>query len=1003
MGLLAGFVGIDKYTDPNIQDLTGAQRDARALWALFSDTLPDLKSTLVTDSKATTSGVRQVLDKTLGVAGPEDTAIFCFAGHGTHDHRLVTHDTSVGTLAETTISMDEIAKRFRDSSAKIVLCILDCCFSGAAPARVLENSPIPRDTVTFEEVAGNGRILIAAANINQAAYEHPFDGHGLLTKALMSVLQSGPGPVSLPAAMGEIMDRVRAEATRMGVVQTPVLFGQIEGGLTFPCLVPGERFFAAFPELQGIRVSSDIIQMAQFGLPDPVLRAWAGRFQGGLNELQLQAVNDYRILDGQSLLVVAPTSSGKTFIGEMAATKAMLEGRKTVFLFPYRALTSEKYDQFSELYGDTLGMRVIRCTGDYVDQTNAFIRGKYDLALLTYEMFLNLAVSTPSVLNQIGLVVLDEAQFISDPMRGIIVELLLTLLLAARGRDIKPQLVALSAVIGGVNDFDAWLGCKKLVTTKRPVPLTEGVLDRSGQFQFLDNEGQVKSEQLLPPYAIQVRRDQPSAQDVIVPLVRKLVEQDEKVIVFRNQRGAAQGCAKYLSDDLGLPAAQEAVAELLGLDLSSTSSTLRHCLSGGTAFHNTNLTREEKAVVEQAFRNPKSNVRVLAATTTVAAGINTPASTVILAEQEFIGEDGRPFTVAEYKNMAGRAGRLGFNEQGKAIILADNSYEREQLFNRYVTGKLEDISSSFEPQRLDTWVVRLLTQIKRVPRKDLVRLLANTYGGYLANKTNPNWQSGMAQQLEDLVIRMMKLNLLEEEGDFVQLSLLGIACGRSALSFESCMRLVEILRSVPPDNLTAEQLMALVQSLRESDNGYTPMMKRGRSEAVRPREASERYGSEIVRALQRFAGEEIEYFARCKRAAILWDWIQGIPIEVIEKRYSPNPFQGTIGYGDIRKFADATRFHLRSAHQIMMVMLIDKCPSAESVETLLKQLEAGVPYDALDLLSLRLSLSRGEYLALYQAGIRTVSDLWARPPDSLATILGASRWKRLEQLRPTTN
>ncbi len=1003
MGLLAGFVGIDKFEDPNIPDLTGAQRDARALWALFSDTFPDLKSTLVTDSQATTAAVRQVLDDTLGAAGPEDTAIFFFAGHGTHDHRLVTHDTSVGMLSATTISMDEIAKRFRESPAKIILCILDCCFSGGAPARVLENSPIPRGTTTLEQVAGNGRILIAAANIDEAAYEHPTDGHGLLTKALISVFQSRLSPISLPSAMGEIMDCVRAEATRMGVVQTPVLFGQIEGGLTFPSLVPGQHFFAAFPELQGIRVSSDISQLAQFGLPEPVLLAWAERFQGGLNELQLKAVNDFRILDGQSLLVVAPTSSGKTFIGEMAATKAMLAGRKTVFLFPYRALTSEKYDQFSQLYGDNLGMRVIRCTGDYVDQTNSFIRGKYELALLTYEMFLNLAVSTPSVLNQIGLVVVDEAQFISDPMRGIVVELLLTLLLAARERGINPQLIALSAVIGGVNDFDAWLGCQKLVTTERPVPLVEGVLDRSGVFQFRDSKGNIKTEQLLPPYAIQMRRDKPSAQDVIVPLVRKLVEQDEKVIVFRNQRGAAQGCAKYLSDDLRLPAAQEAIAELLGLDLSSTSSTLRLCLAGGTAFHNTNLSREEKAVVEQAFRDPKSKVRVLAATTTVAAGINTPASTVILAEQEFIGEDGRPFSVAEYKNMAGRAGRLGFNEQGKAIILSDNSYEREQLFNRYVTGKLEDITSSFEPERLDTWVVRLLTQIRRVPRQDLVRLLANTYGGYLAIRNNPNWQSGMAPQLEDLVVRMLKLNLIEEEGEFVQLSLLGIACGRSALSFESCMRLVEILRSVPADSLTAEQLMALVQSLRESDNGYTPMMKRGRSEAVRPREAAERFGPEIVRALQRFAGEEIEYFARCKRAAILRDWIQGIPIEVIEKRYSPNPFQGTIGYGDIRKFADATRFHLRSAHQIMMVMLIDKGPSAESVETLLKQLETGVPASALDLLSLPLSMSRGEYLALYQAGITTVSDLWARPPDSLAPIVGASRWECLEQFRPTKN
>ena len=98
--------------------------------------------------------------------------------------------------------------------------------------------------------------------------------------------------------------------------------------------------------------------------------------------LQISAVNDYRILDGESLLVVAPTSSGKTFIGEMAATKAIIDGRKAVFLLPYRALVNEKYDLFVSVYGEKLGMRVIRCTGDHTDETGQFVRGKYEIAVL---------------------------------------------------------------------------------------------------------------------------------------------------------------------------------------------------------------------------------------------------------------------------------------------------------------------------------------------------------------------------------------------------------------------------------------------------------------------------------------------------------------------------------------------------------------------------------------------------------------------------------------------
>ena len=1004
MAIIATFIGIDKHADPRIRDLMGARRDAVALWSLFSDTLPQVQSQKLVDAEATVAAIRQALDDTFYSAGPDDTIILSFSGHGTRDHRLVAHDTRLDNLAATTIPMSDLADRFKRSHAKAVLCILDCCFSGGAPARVLEDSPMVRGPGTpLLEIAGKGRVLIAASNVDEPAYEHPQARHGLLTKAVLEALQGDSQVLSLNTVMDQVLDLVRAEAGRIGVKQTPVLLGHVEGGLTLPSLKRGQHFFTEFPEQRGVKVSNDIVSLSAFNLPAPILDEWARQFPNGLNDLQLKAVNDYRILDGHSLLVVAPTSSGKTFIGELASARAIVEGRKAVFLLPYKALVNEKFDRFSALYGDKLGMRVIRCTGDYQDQVQLLMRGKYDLAVLTYEMWLNLAISTPTVLSQIGLVVLDEAQFITDPMRGITVELLLTDLLAARERGITPQLIALSAVIGDINDFDDWLACEKLVTYERPVKLVEGVLDRQGVFQYIDDSGTTQIKPLLDPSSIYVRRDKPKSQDVIVPLVRHLVQQGEKVIVFRNQRGSAQGCAKYLSDDLGLPPATEVIDLLPNHDLPKTSEALRACLTGGTAFHNTDLLREERAIVEQAFRDPDSKVRVLGATTTVAAGINTPASTVILAEQEFLGDDGRPFTVAEYKNMAGRAGRLGFNNnEGKAIILADNSYQREQLFHQYVQGKLEPLQSSFNPEKLETWIIRLLAQVARIERKDIVRLLANTYGGYVANKQHPGWRYTMEERLEHLLQRMLTLNLVEQEREYIQLTLLGRACGRSALSFESALRLVDLLQQVKATDLTAEKLVALVQVLPESDNGYTPMMRRGRTEAVRPQEVAARYGPDTVRLLQKYARDELDYYARCKRAALLWDWVHGIPVEEIEGRYTPNPYQGRIGHGDVRKFADTTRFHLRSAHQIASIMLLGEGPDEEAIESMLRQLEVGIPADALDLLSLPLPLSRGEYLTLRSADVKTTANVWALSEEQLQPLLGSSRTTQLERLRGIT-
>ena len=574
--------------------------------------------------------------------------------------------------------------------------------------------------------------------------------------------------------MEEVTRQVRAEASRTGHDQTPVWAGLIEGGIELPPLRPGPIFAAEFPDTTGIRVGTAIAELSAFAVPEPVLGEWRARFSE-LNNLQLSAVNDYRVLDSQPLLVVAPTTSGKTFVGELAAARAIADGRKAVFLLPFKALANEKYEEFEQLYGQGLGLRVLRCTGDYSDQTGPFVKGRYDVALLTYEMFLGLSVAMPTLLCKIGLVVLDEAQFITDPTRGIGVELLLTNLLAAKERGVEPQIVALSAVIGNVNHFDEWLGCQTLETNDRPVPLVEGVLDRNGTYQYLDVNGREHTVQFLQPHEIVQRKARPGSQDVIVPLVRKLVGEGEQVIVFRNMKGSSSGCANYLAADLGLPPATDVLAALPGQDLSMASEALHRALQGGTAFHTTDLSREERVIVERAYRDREGPIRVLVATSTVAAGVNTPAETVVIVETEFPSRPPETYTVAAYKNMAGRAGRLGHATRGRSILLASDGLQRARLFTHYVRGQPEPIRSSFDPNELDTWVLRLLAQVEDVPRDAVVTLLANTYAGYLEMRASPAWKPKMRADVERLLQRMFELELLEEEMGLVRLSLLGKA------------------------------------------------------------------------------------------------------------------------------------------------------------------------------------------------------------------------------------
>lgn len=990
----AAFIGIDRYQDAGIKDLSGAVRDATALWAVLSDSIEGLTGTLVTDAAATCSAVIQLLDETLGAAEEDDIVLLSFAGHGTTDHRLVFADSKADDLPGSTLDMGELAQRFRSTRARTVILLLDCCFSGGAPARVLDIGLVARSPIVpLTEIAGQGRIILAASAPDQEALEDPETRHGLFTKAVLDCLLNSDQSISIFDLIDQVIQLVQTRAGVFGYKQTPVMFGHVEGSLNLPSGKKGENYRRAFPEWNSIKVTSNIADLASFNLPEPVINAWQARFSEGLNPLQLSAVNDYSVLGGESLLVVAPTSAGKTFVGEMCALKAIMEGRKAVFLLPFKALVNEKYEDFQSLYGEQLGLRIARCSGDWSDQISDVLFGKYDIAFFTYEKFLGLCVSSPYLLNQIGLVVLDEAHFITDAERGIVVELLLTSLVSARQRGVSPQLIALSAVIGGTNSLELWLGCGLLQTTERPVPLTEGVLDRAGTYRFITPAGEVQSAQLLDRWAIQQRRTDPSSQDVIVPLVRHLIAAGEKVIVFRNNRGAASGCAEYLARELGLPPAHAVIDELPEHDLSAMSGRLRSALSGGVAFHHGDLNREERIAVERGFRQAAGGIHVLVATSTVAAGINTPASTVVIVENGFRGAEFKPYTVAQYKNMAGRAGRLGFEAEGKSILLAETGFEGPQLFRTYVQGRPEPMKSSLNIHDPGTWIIRLLAQVGSVPREAAVDLLANTYGGFLAGLKNPKWRHEVADRLASLLNRMIQDGLIEQRDELLTLTMLGRACGESPMSLESALQLVELIRRLQPEQATLETLLSLVEALPERDNDYTPQNRRG--EAGWQQNAMTRLGPEIVRLLRSRAPSDIVYYARCKRALIVRDWIDGVPTAEIEERYSSNAYS-RVGHGDIRGFADGTRFLLDSVFRIAAILL-ERAEQPEDVTRLLKRLDLGVPVEALDFAELPMTLDRGEMLGLLQAGYISAESVANLHPDELERIIGKRRARLLHQ------
>ena len=113
-----------------------------------------------------------------------------------------------------------------------------------------------------------------------------------------------------------------------------------------------------------------IQDLRKYGLPDSLLEIWEQQQGDFLLPVQEVAVQRYGLFDGQSLVISSPTSSGKTFVGEMAAMRATFEGKRVLYLTPLRALAEEKFQTFSDRYS-AYGVKVVVATRDHheFDQT----------------------------------------------------------------------------------------------------------------------------------------------------------------------------------------------------------------------------------------------------------------------------------------------------------------------------------------------------------------------------------------------------------------------------------------------------------------------------------------------------------------------------------------------------------------------------------------------------------------------------------------------------------
>lgn len=994
------FIGIDRYESTSISELRYAERDARALHALFTDTLGEGAELLV-GQQATRAAIEERFSQLTQVA-PEDFVVIGFSGHGSETHELVAYDADLLDLANTCIPLDQLTEWFKAIPAGQLVCVLDCCFSGAMGAKVLQVESTPRtmlsEAALLEQMAGEGRLILTASTAKQAAWENPKLGHGLLTHFLLEALRGAEevqkaGKVSIYRLLEYVTERVIDAASRFGARQEPTLRGTLDGSLSWPVFTPGPRFAAAFPDLGQPTVTEDVHSLEALGFPAELVDAWAESIPS-LNQLQQDAVNDFGVLTGEHLVVSAPTSSGKTLIGELAALKGVLDRKRALFLLPMKALVNDKYSEFSRKY-EAFGLRTIRATGDINDDIPALMRGQYDVCLMTYEKCAALVLGQPHILHDVGTVVIDEVQMIVDATRGANLEFLLTLIRARRRSGSEPQLIALSAVIGDSNGLERWLNARLLRRDERPVPLDEGVITNSGAFRYLPAENdQERSEACIQS----IWSGKGSSQDWIIPLVRKLVAEGKSVIVFRNVRGATVGCATYLARALGLPPAQETIDALPIGDPSVSSAALHRVLTGGVAFHNSDLDRDERLVLEEHFRDPEKNLRVMVATTTLAMGINTPAEAVVIAELVHPGPTPTPYAVAEYKNMVGRAGRLGFSEKGTSYVIAPDPRTEHQIWQHYVLGKPEDIHSRLfdadsDPRNLVLRTLAAGSQLNQgqgMTADDVIAFIEESFGAFQQRVVAPSWEWDKPK-LQAAVSDLARHELIEAGDDTrYRLAPLGQLAGESGTHVVSIIRLVDALR-LPFVGLDDSTLIALAQITRELDDVYLPLNRRSKNKEPQRWIGGLQQEGVPTRLLQIGAHEQTTITLRAKKAAACLLWMSGRSRQEIE-RHLMQHMRERVAAGAVNQVRSRTIDLLPVV--ISATEILRDVDLSEHQGDLMLRLEFGIPADLLPLA--RVSdglLTRSEYLSLHEAGVVTPEMLAKAKLEDLGRLLGGNKTK----------
>ena len=394
------------------------------------------------------------------------------------------------------------------------------------------------------------------------------------------------------------------------------------------------------------------------------------------NPMQQKALK--KDLFNKSIVVSSPTASGKTILAELSALNSILNNRKkVVYTCPLRALASEHFNDFKKKYSASLQIRAAISIGDF-DSSSSYLKN-YDIIYSTYEKLESLIRHRADWLQGIGVLIVDEIHSLGTD-RGSTLEMVITKL---RFFNKNLQVLGLSATIPNSKEIASWLNADLVESDFRPVKLVEGVF-LEGTIDFGKRKEKIESKS-----------------DDIEALAADTLARGKQALIFANTRKRSEGIAKRLasltsrqlteSEKKELEKASEKALNVLEQPTEQCRS-IAALIKNGVCFHNAGLMQKQREVIEELFK--KNHLKFISSTTTLAAGINLPAYRVVIpSPYRYSGFGMEKLPVSEFKQMCGRAGRPAFDSEGEAILIAKTDFEKDDYFDYFINGKIENIDS----------------------------------------------------------------------------------------------------------------------------------------------------------------------------------------------------------------------------------------------------------------------------------------------------------------------